>query len=164
MLPVVNVSYEDAVEFAKWRSKRDGVTYRLPTEEEWEAAARGQSAKKYPWGDTITAGQANTASAGRPGPDEVGSYPRSATVLGAQDMIGNVWEWTSSAPTAYPGARPQPESMQQFRVIRGGAFGTADTIATAWYRGYNRPATSPADLEQTGFRCAMSPRTSSGAR
>jgi len=74
MQPVVNVSYDDAVEFAKWRSKRDGVTYRLPTEEEWEYAARGgDQGNLYPWGSAWTPGRAGVKDSGAVGPKPVGS-------------------------------------------------------------------------------------------
>jgi formylglycine-generating enzyme required for sulfatase activity len=69
-------------------------------------------------------------------------------------MSGNVWEWTSSPMAAYPGAPTLPDSLAQYRVIRGGAFDTIDSVATAWWRGYMK-ATSPASaLPNTGFRCA----------
>jgi formylglycine-generating enzyme required for sulfatase activity len=69
-------------------------------------------------------------------------------------MSGNVWEWTSSPMAAYPGAGALPDSLAQYRVIRGGAFDTNDSAATAWWRGYMK-LTSPATaLPNTGFRCA----------
>jgi iron(II)-dependent oxidoreductase len=71
------------------------------------------------------------------------------------DLIGNVWEWTSSVLEAYPGGPALPDSMRQFKVIRGGAFNTPIAFATSWHRGWGRPATSPDELEFTGFRCAM---------
>ncbi|HEX8353507.1 MAG TPA: bifunctional serine/threonine-protein kinase/formylglycine-generating enzyme family protein, partial [Pyrinomonadaceae bacterium] len=82
-LPVSNVTYGDAVAFAAWRSKRDGVTYRLPTEQEWEYAARGgDSARAYPWGSEWSAGYANLGGAGAA---PVGSYPLGRTPQGLDD-------------------------------------------------------------------------------
>src|SRR5262249_55550703 len=95
-LPVSDVSYEDAVAFAQWRSKRDGVTYRLPTEKEWEYAARnGDQNNFYPWGDSWESQRAETleSAAGREQPGE--NYPLGANRWGVQDLMGNIWEWTS---------------------------------------------------------------------
>jgi len=57
--------------------------------------------------------------------------------------------------SAYPGATPFPDSMKEYRVIRGGAFDTSDSIATAWTRGYSKVTASPSDLQNTGFRCVV---------
>jgi formylglycine-generating enzyme required for sulfatase activity/serine/threonine protein kinase len=126
MLPVVNVSYEDAVEFAKWRSKRDGKTYRLPTEEEWEYAARGgDQGNLYPWGNTWEEGAAGVMDPRNIVPKPVGSYPKDKTRWGALDMEGNVYEWTSSKASYYPGNPQQvkPEN-KNWVVIRGASFST----------------------------------------
>jgi formylglycine-generating enzyme required for sulfatase activity len=72
-------------------------------------------------------------------------------------MSGNVWEWTSSTLRAYSDTAPLPDSMSQYRVIRGGAFNTLDTIATAWWRGYLKATADASQLQSTGFRCARSP-------
>ena len=150
-LPVARVSWSEAARYCEWRHPAGG---RLPSEEEWEAAARGTASRTYPWGNTFDKSRANTAVQGSSGPIAVGSYPAGATPEGVQDMIGNVWEWTSSPMSAYPGAPAMPDSMSQFRVIRGGAYNTGESIATGWFRGYNRPSTNPEDLKYTGFRCA----------
>jgi formylglycine-generating enzyme required for sulfatase activity/tRNA A-37 threonylcarbamoyl transferase component Bud32 len=150
-LPVTRVPWGDAANYCAWRYTQGG---RLPSEIEWEAAARGPRGRAYPASDTPEPASANTASAHRSGPAPVGSFPRSATPEGVQDLSGNVWEWTSSPMAAYPGALPLPDSLAQYRVIRGGAFDTSDSVATAWWRGYMK-ATSPASaLPNTGFRCA----------
>jgi len=117
MLPVTRVQWTDAGRYCAWRYHDGG---RLPTEDEWEVAARGR--------------------------------PR-----------GAVWEWTSSPLTAYPGGPKLPalpESPDQYRVIRGGANDTPDSLATPWMRGYLPVSTKPADLPNTGFRCAVSAPTS----
>ena len=121
-LPVSNVSYDDATAFAAWRSKRDGVTYRLPTEEEWEFAARGgDNARMYPWGPEWLQGYANLGGAG---PAPVGSFPLGRTPQGVEDMIGNVWEWTASEASMYKG-NDQTSLASGDRgklVARGGSF------------------------------------------
>ncbi|HEX8557142.1 MAG TPA: bifunctional serine/threonine-protein kinase/formylglycine-generating enzyme family protein [Pyrinomonadaceae bacterium] len=121
-LPVSNVSYDDALAFAAWRSKRDGVTYRLPTEAEWEYAARGgDSTRTYPWGTEWSAGYANLDGAG---PAPVGSFPLGRTPQGLDDMIGNVWEWTSSEASMYKGNdRTALGAQDRGKVVaRGGSF------------------------------------------
>jgi formylglycine-generating enzyme required for sulfatase activity len=152
LLPVSGVMWGEATAYCGWKYPGRG---RLPTEEEWEAAARGPSALRYPWGSSWQAGAANTQSAGRGAPAPVGSYPRGTTALGIGDLIGNVWEWTSSRMAAYPGGQPAPRSEGTY-VIRGGGFNTPDAFADATYRGW-QPATgaSRADLTATGFRCMV---------
>src|SRR5256714_677620 len=100
-LPVTHVSSDDARAFAAWRSRRDGVTYRLPTEEEWEFAARGgDSSRDFPWGGAWEDGRANL---GTDALRAVGSFPQGGTPQGVQDLIGNVWEWTDSVAAMYKG-------------------------------------------------------------
>ena len=119
--PVVNVSLNDATDFAAWRSKRDGVTYRLPTEQEWEYAARnGNQNDLYPWGRDW---KDNIAVFKRTAPAPVGSMPDGKNRWGVADLLGNVWEWTSSKVTAYPGNPVQiPADAQHLITIRGGAY------------------------------------------
>jgi eukaryotic-like serine/threonine-protein kinase len=121
-LPVSNVSLDDARAFAVWRSRRDGVSYRLPTEEEWEYAARGgDPARLFPWGGSWEDGRANLGTtAAKP----VGSYPQGNTPQGVSDMIGNVWEWTGTEASLYKGndkTRMLPSDRGKF-VVRGGSF------------------------------------------
>jgi formylglycine-generating enzyme required for sulfatase activity len=121
-LPVSNVSYYEAVRFAAWRSGRDKTPYRLPTEEEWEYAARGgESARMYPWGDAWEAGRANM-NASEPKP--VGSFPQGRTAQGLDDMIGNVWEWTSTTAAMYQGNnRTELRAADRNKlVVRGGSY------------------------------------------
>src|ERR1041385_1514472 len=101
--PVVNVSFDDATAFAAWRSKRDGVSYRLPTEAEWEYAARnGERGDLYPWGPDW---QEKAAVLKDATPAAVGSRPAGKNKWGVFDLIGNVWEWTGSKASVYPGNR-----------------------------------------------------------
>jgi serine/threonine protein kinase/formylglycine-generating enzyme required for sulfatase activity len=121
--PVRNVSVEDTKAFAAWLSKRDGVTYRLPTEEEWEYAARGGSKNYlYPWGNEWLDGYANVGAMNirTDAPKPVGSAPQNASPFGVLDMLGNVWEWTSSEPSIYPGNNEMENPKKPGRVVRRG--------------------------------------------
>lgn len=128
-MPVANVSYDDAKQFAAWRSQRDKVTYRLPTEEEWEYAALGGSASQiqgtsprmYPWGSQWADGYANLAGTST---TAVGSFPKGRTPQGLEDMIGNVWEWTSSEAAMYKGNDRTALSGEDRGklVVRGGSY------------------------------------------
>lgn len=118
--PVVNVSAKDAEAFAAWRSKRDGVTYRLPTEDEWEFAARsGGEFKAFPWGNTWAANRAVVKEAAT---QPVGSYPDGKNRWGVVDLIGNVWEWTSSKASLYTGTAQIPAAYRDWVVVRGGSY------------------------------------------
>jgi serine/threonine protein kinase/formylglycine-generating enzyme required for sulfatase activity len=122
MKPVSFVSFEDAQAFAKWRSDRDEVTYRLPTEEEWEFAARnGEKADLYPWGNTWSADNAVINVPGSE-PADVGSKASGQNYWGVFDLIGNVYEWTSSELSAYPGSGAEILKKEAKRIIvRGGS-------------------------------------------
>ncbi len=119
--PVVRVVLSDAEEFAKWRSQRDGVEYRLPTEEEWEYAARnGEQNSLFPWGDKW---ETDRAVIGAKSVASVGSVARGANRWGVQDLIGNVWEWTASELKPYPNSKYElKQGTESERVIRGGSF------------------------------------------
>ena len=150
LLPATGVAWSTAMAFCGLAHPPAG---RLPTEEEWEAAARGASGLLYPWGATWDGSAANTASAKKGAPVRAGSFPRGATASGIEDLIGNVWEWTASHAAAYPGGAAPPRSTPDAYVIRGGAYDTPDSIADAARRGY-LPAMSK-DLASTGFRCVV---------
>jgi serine/threonine-protein kinase len=150
--PVVNISFNDANAFAAWRSKRDGVTYRLPTEEEWEYAARnGEQADLYPWGPNW---QANAAVLKEATPAHVGSRPEGKNKWGVVDLVGNVWEWTSSKTSVYPGnAALVPAGIADWITIRGGCYvsdpGKSDAPVTACMRDFVPPSTK---ITLLGFR------------
>jgi len=149
-LPVMGVLQAEAASYCAWKHADGG---RLPTEEEWEAAARGTGERAYPWGNSWDSTAANVASPdGRP--VAVGSFPRGRTPEGMEDMIGNVWEWTSSPFTPYDGVA----SDTGLYVIRGGAHNSLVEVATAYYRGRARAVSPRSHLAATGFRCAMSAR------
>ncbi len=118
--PVTNVSPRDAEAFAEWLSKRDGVKYKLPSEEEWEFAARnGPQSSLFPWGNSWTGGEANINEASSP--RDVGSFPSGATKDGVLDMIGNAWEWTASKASFYDKSPVRSDAVNA-RVMRGGSF------------------------------------------
>lgn len=150
--PVVNVSLDDAKAFAAWRSERDKVTYRLPSEEEWEYAARGgEQGSLFPWGNSWIEGRA--AVKGTESIKPVGSYPDGKTRWGTLDMIGNVWEWTSSKASYYQGSSQQVKAENQnWNVIRGGSIASdpkGEKPISATYRDWISPSTTNPLL---GFR------------
>jgi serine/threonine-protein kinase len=156
MWPVVNISFDDANAFAAWRSKRDGVSYRLPTEEEWEFAARnGERADLYPWGPDWQDGVAVLKEAT---PGSVGSRPAGKNIWGVYDLIGNVWEWTSSKVSSYPGNPVVvPSSTQDWITIRGGCYvsdpAKSDAPVSSCMREFVPPTTK---LTLLGFRLVKS--------
>jgi serine/threonine-protein kinase len=155
--PVVNVTFADANAFAAWRSKRDAVTYRLPTEEEWEYAARnGEQADLYPWGSQWKEGVAVLKDAT---PSAVGSHVEGKNKWGVYDLIGNVWELTSTKASFYPGNSTQvPNSMKEWITIRGGGYisdpANPETPITSCYRDFVPPTSKTTLL---GFRLVRSP-------
>ncbi len=139
--PVVNVSARDAEAFAAWRSKRDGVSYRLPTEDEWEFAARsGGDYKSFPWGN---AWETNHAVVKEAAPRPVGSYPEGKNRWGVVDLIGNASEWTSSRASVYAGAAQIPPENRDWMVLRGGSYASdpnnLQIPISATYRDWFKP-------------------------
>jgi serine/threonine protein kinase len=155
-LPATSVLLLEAARYCAWKHPDGG---RLPTEAEWEAAARGPAQRIYPWGNSWDPTAANIAMPnGRIA--AVGSSPRGRTPEGLEDMIGNVWEWTSSPFLTYGDSVRTGSGIY---VIRGGAYNSYKEVATGFFRGRAREAADRKDLAFTGFRCAMPARSSQPA-
>jgi serine/threonine protein kinase len=152
-MPITGVLWSEAASYCAWKHLDGG---RLPTEEEWEAAARGLQGRTYPWGDRWDAEAANVGALSGGGAVAVGGYPKGRSPEGVDDLIGNVWEWTSSPYRSYSDTARATQS--ETYVIRGGAFNSLQAIATGVFRAQAALATSRENLTQTGFRCAMTPR------
>lgn len=124
--PVFGVSWDAAVAFCAWTARRTGMDVRLPTEDEWERAARGDDAREFPWGDEYRRGLANLVDLGLGTTTPVGSFPGGASPFGVLDMAGNVDEWTSTLYAPYPGAPPELAATESWafdpHITRGGAF------------------------------------------
>jgi formylglycine-generating enzyme required for sulfatase activity len=157
-LPVVGVSWYEAYAYCAWLSEATGRSYSLPSESEWEKAARGTDGRIYPWGDDYVLGYANIHEAGgvtRAEPPHgqtipVGTCPQAASPFGAQDMSGNVLEWCQSA-YAQPFIYPENNDAEHMgnRVLRGGSWYSDQNFARAAYRGYRDVASRGLDF---GFR------------
>jgi formylglycine-generating enzyme required for sulfatase activity len=153
--PVVNVRWEEAQAFCAWLQSVSGQPFRLPSEAEWEHAARGVDGRTFPWGAAYDPALANTREAGLGGTTPVGAYLDGAGPYGHLDLAGNVWEWTSTLDGLYPyRADDGREDAQRpgRRILRGGCYANPHGFARCACR-FRLP---PGVLNEfIGFRVAM---------
>jgi toxoflavin biosynthesis protein ToxD len=175
--PVVDVSWEDANVFCSWltaivqaegqKIKDESVeqaaalrpspfAFRLPTEAEWERAARGTDGRAFPWGLAWDGARANTRENGRGGTSPVGAYPGGASADGCLDIAGNAWEWTSSLDLRYPyhpGDGREDQHAPGRRILRSGCYANPQGFARCACRFRLPPSVRN---EFLGFRLARS--------
>ena len=156
--PVISVTWNDAVAYAEWLSELTGKHYRLPTEAEWEYAARAGTTTKYWWGDSIGHNKANCGGCGSPW-DYKKTAPNGSFApngFGLYETVGNVWEWTCSEYAPYSEGK-QLECSQEVtgqRVARGGSWNYRPGGVRSAYRSYYETANKYPDL---GFRLVSLP-------
>ncbi len=164
--PAIYVSSVDALKYCEWLSRHEGKRFRLPTEAEWEYAARGTDGRTYPWGEKLNRGDlANFADCNTTFPwrdpeindgytetSPVGNYPRGSSPFGVEDMAGNVWEWCLDFYEPYKGKeRTNPRSALTAgrRIYRGGSWKSRAASLRTTTRNFNIPEYSANDV---GFR------------
>ena len=162
--PVTHVSWDDAVAFCAWASRVTGRAVRLPTEAEWEKAARGTDRRLYPWGSRAPDASLCNFKGNVGDTTPVGRYSRGDNTggdspYGCADMAGNVWEWVHDWYDAQYYSRspiidPERNQNGQYRVLRGGGWNNDPVDVRAAYRYFVVPANS---YGNNGFRCAVAP-------
>ncbi len=149
--PIVLVTWEDAMTYAAWAGKR------LPTEAEWERAARGLEGRRYPWANQFVSAYCNCRETGLSETTIVGCFsPNGDTPEGIVDMVGNVWEWTNSLFRPYPYEADDGRESREaagFRVLRGASWRNDANVAHS----VSRLDGDFHFFSNVGFRCAVSP-------
>ena len=155
--PVHGVAWDEAVAYCDWLADETGRPFRLPTEEEWEKAARGADGRAFPWGDAFSYNCANVWEGGVGAPTAVGVYPEGVSPYGALDVAGNVAEWTASFIGTYPGSAGSDAIARavaehgRYRVVRGGGWRDAGQYG----RCARRRSPVGSDAPVIGFRLAL---------
>lgn len=163
--PVVGVSWHDALAYCRWLSEQTGRSYRLPTEAEWEKAARGENGQLYPWGDEWTEGR---CPQGQTDTSPVTAYPGGASPYGCLDLVGNVQQWTSTLwgsnlnqcdfPYPYQAGDGREDLAADqrlprvFRLHRGGSFRDEPARLRCSARSYSDPDSK---IRWRGFRVVL---------
>jgi formylglycine-generating enzyme required for sulfatase activity len=145
--PVVNVSWDDAQEYCKWLGSKTNKTYRLPTEAEWEKAARGTDGRVYPWGNEFEPKKCNMSESGIGDTSPVGQFsPQGDSPYGCVDMAGNAWEWCADwfKEDEYKNRKDGAENPAgpkdgSYRVLRGGSFGNSRRNVRCASRSWSDP-------------------------
>lgn len=156
--PVVGVSWYEAVAYCGWLSEVSGTRFALPTEAQWERAAKGDGKRIYPWGNDWAADRCNALSENLSRTAPVGVFPEGRSFFGCEDMAGNVAEWTSSRYLSYPGSDEEGQrdaEADEVRVTRGGGWDSTPRVVRCALRGDMSEART--DGAGLGFRIVTGP-------